>query len=506
MADRERSRSPWSVRDGVAEGNPPAEEDWGFLSRVRELQASIQEFSDILTEHDRRSQQLAQAQVQRALQAQAAGQAAEAALRAEAGRRAEVVRLVREAAARQAEAARHAAEVALSSEAALREAAEACVPALRNPPAGHHEELVDIARVREQAHAPSPCRARWTCAACDEPNKATRDECNNCKKARTVPQRSSEAVQASDAATRAESCSSADVAVVCLSEEAVRPAEVGGLAEDVVICLSDDESACQDAGAGNPEIAPLSVAEDYAECSICLEPMHSQPTVVLADEHNKRVCRHYYHADCARTMMSARGGQKCAHCRSSYSALLPVPDVAENPRAWFQVVDMDGDGSLSCEEVGDVLKATLPVDYRKLQRMLPALCAKWSTGGCIGYEEMMGPDGLFCYARDTLGGSREAGDVPDIRKFPDAWFHYWDEDESGTLSREQVVRAIVKTFKLKTTLRQIRTVRSMLMVLWPEFDPDLGGCIDKAEFCRPHDGLAQMIIVNLRLPANEGNS
>lgn len=280
-------------------------------------------------------------------------------------------------------------------------------------------------------------------------------------------------------------------------DAAFRPAEVGWVSEEVVIDLSDDESACRDAGAEGSELAPLSVAEDYAECSVCLEPMHSQPTVVLTNSEGKRVCRHFYHAVCARTMMSAKGGQNCPHCRTSYSAFLPVPDVEEKPQAWFQVVDFDGDGSLDCEEVGDVLKATLPIDCRKLQRMLPALCAKWSAVGRIGYEEMMGPDGLFFYVRDAFRSSSRGGDVPDLCKYPEAWFHYWDEENCGSLSHGELVRAIVKTFGLKTNLRQIRTIRTMLTVMWPGFDPDLGGRICKADFCSPGEGLAQVIIANL---------
>jgi len=274
-------------------------------------------------------------------------------------------------------------------------------------------------------------------------------------------------------------------------------------AEGALICVSDEESACQADCAGSSERAHLSVAEEHAECSICFEPMHSQPIVVLANEDGKRVCRHFYHATCARSMASAAGGANCPLCRTPYSALLLVPDVEENPRAWFQVVDLDGNGSLDYDEVGDILRATLPIDCHKLEKMLPALCKKWSKGGRIGYEEMMGPGGLFFYVRDAFRSAGRARDAPDIRADPHAWFRYWDEDGSDSLNQEEVVRAIVKTFGLSSDFQQIKTVREMLSALWPEFDSDGSGCIDKTEFCRPGHGLAQMIVANLASPAEE---
>jgi Ca2+-binding EF-hand superfamily protein len=41
----------------------------------------------------------------------------------------------------------------------------------------------------------------------------------------------------------------------------------------------------------------------------------------------------------------------------------------KDPQAWFQVVDMDGDGDLNAREVFEVLKAQFPIDYNRLEQV-----------------------------------------------------------------------------------------------------------------------------------------
>merc|ERR1712066_708885 len=110
----------------------------------------------------------------------------------------------------------------------------------------------------------------------------------------------------------------------------------------------------------------------------------------------------------------------------------------------------------------------------------------------------MGPHGLFFYVRDAFRKTGQAApNVPDIRRDPQAWFRYWDEDGSGTLDREEVIRSFVKTFRISSDLDQLNILRESLGVLWCEFDPDNSGGIDVGEFCRPVEGLAAMVVANL---------
>ena len=42
-----------------------------------------------------------------------------------------------------------------------------------------------------------------------------------------------------------------------------------------------------------------------------------------------------------------------------------MPDALDEPKKWFKLVDLDGNGTLSQKEVVEVLKAQLPIDAGK---------------------------------------------------------------------------------------------------------------------------------------------
>mmetsp|Transcript_34820 Transcript_34820/g.96097 ORF Transcript_34820/g.96097 Transcript_34820/m.96097 type:complete len:429 (-) Transcript_34820:75-1361(-) len=240
-----------------------------------------------------------------------------------------------------------------------------------------------------------------------------------------------------------------------------------------------------------------SVAEDHAECPICFEALPSQQTVLLL-RGGERACRHFFHEACVCQMASSSSSKCCPLCRADFDSVLRVPDVERSPEAWFAAVDSDGNGTLDCTEVLEVLKATLPVDCAKLEKALPPLFAKWDPDGDgrIDYTKMMGPNGLYFYVRDKFRRTGKEQSPPDIRTEQAAWFRYWDEDGSGSLEREEVVRALAKTFAM-TSAEQIQALRELLDAVWSEFDPDGSGSIDMLKFCRPGDGLAEFVTANL---------
>jgi len=106
--------------------------------------------------------------------------------------------------------------------------------------------------------------------------------------------------------------------------------------------------------------------------------------------------------------------------------------------------------------------------------------------------------------------------VPDIRD-KRAWYDFWDKDGSGSLEKEEVVRALVKTLKLthdpvstphcraarhSSPLRarqaRVQVMRSTIECTWGIFDPDGSGSIDRNEFLLPGDGLADMILATVQ--------
>ena len=121
----------------------------------------------------------------------------------------------------------------------------------------------------------------------------------------------------------------------------------------------------------------------------------------------------------------------------------------DNARAWFDFVDADGNGSLTQREVAGALKASIPdLDTDTFDRELPQLWQRWDKNGdgTISYHELFAADGLLAYARSRRGGSRD-GEPPPLSD-GDAWFRFWDYDGSGDLTKNELRRALSKTFGL----------------------------------------------------------
>ena len=92
----------------------------------------------------------------------------------------------------------------------------------------------------------------------------------------------------------------------------------------------------------------------------------------------------------------------------------------------------------------------------------------------------------------------EVSPIPDIRTCKDKWYDYWDEDANGTLQKEEVVRAFVKTFNVsRQDLATVISIRETLNNIWILFDHDSSGSIDKNEFLGPN-GLADTIVAQLQ--------
>ena len=105
-----------------------------------------------------------------------------------------------------------------------------------------------------------------------------------------------------------------------------------------------------------------------------------------------------------------------------------------------------------------MLKAQLPVDWRQLEDQLPALWDQWDRDGdgTIDQQEMIA---MARYMRDRMPRGAEAA-VPSIQNDREAWFTHFDEDESGELEKGEVVRALIKTFKLSSDLGKVEEMRT----------------------------------------------
>ena len=80
-------------------------------------------------------------------------------------------------------------------------------------------------------------------------------------------------------------------------------------------------------------------------------------------------------------------------------------------------------------------------------------------------------------------------------EFPALFARRWDEDGSGELEFEEVVRAFAKSFKID--VHGISQLRETLRAIWCIFDTDDSGSIDTSEFMAPNDGLADTVLATM---------
>ncbi|KAF4680944.1 hypothetical protein FOZ60_012759 [Perkinsus olseni] len=249
-----------------------------------------------------------------------------------------------------------------------------------------------------------------------------------------------------------------------------------------------------------------SKAEEHAECAVCYDTLPGKanaPVCVLTGPDGRRVCPHYFHVDCVNYMLSS-GQNLCPLCRTPYRGYLPIPDIDKDPKAWFRAVDLNGDGKLDKQEVMFVLKSTLPINYQRLEKDFDKLFRRWdaSGDGYIQYRELMGPGGLVNFVRSNFRRNTKdlacvMGAMPSLRNDKAGWFKYWDEDGNGVLDKEEVTRALIKTFGWqRDSLEQNSTARMVIDALWSDFDTDGDGTIDSREFCRSGSGLADTFLAN----------
>eukprot|EP00933_Yihiella_yeosuensis_P055154 TRINITY_DN53846_c0_g1_i1.p1 TRINITY_DN53846_c0_g1~~TRINITY_DN53846_c0_g1_i1.p1 ORF type:complete len:254 (+),score=54.61 TRINITY_DN53846_c0_g1_i1:59-820(+) len=244
------------------------------------------------------------------------------------------------------------------------------------------------------------------------------------------------------------------------------------------------------------------LAEQHAECPLSYKPLYQGPVAVFMDSKGKRTGTLFYREDAAKDWLSSQGNveAKDPETGATVASYKVVPSILDDPKNWFRLCDADGNRKLSREEVVTALKAQLPLDNRAIDRF-KTNDAAWDTwdadhSGSIEYTEIMDDDkGLLKFVRDTFARSVAEAPVPDIRTDREAWYRRWDEDSSGELEFEEVVRAFAKSFKIDAS--GIQMLRMILEALWCDFDLDNSRSVDREEFLKPRDGLADTIIANL---------
>lgn len=234
------------------------------------------------------------------------------------------------------------------------------------------------------------------------------------------------------------------------------------------------------------------VAERKAECAICWEPLVAKPLgSLIAPGGARRSCPHLLHAECAQQWFRP-GVSGCPLCRASVGSVSVLPDFTKSPTDFFAALDVNGNGALDKQEALFALRSTLPVDRDGvwLDAHFDSLWQRWDEDGNgeVSLPEFVAPRrGMLAYIQEhcpSRAMTRPDDQIPSISDVG-AWFQYWDEDGSGTLDRNEVVRAVIRSFQLEWSLEEVWAVRRLLETRWAE---NTGG--DFAEVRLTRDDLA----------------
>jgi len=275
------------------------------------------------------------------------------------------------------------------------------------------------------------------------------------------------------------------------------------------------EKLFQEAKRGTEQLNTITLAEEYAECSICFDPLHEAPCVTL-HRGPHRSCRHLLHEKCVSALqlysLQHRDAACCPECRGEFDNFQRLPPLELHAlESWFRAVDCDRDGRLSRWEVNLVLKAQCKLDWDALEKHIDGpLWDRWDTDGSgfIEFSELCHPGGLLPYiigVSDRFAYFAPLAEPPALASTA-AWFRFWDGDQNGCLDKAEIRRALIKTFNLgnhnSLTIAKRCTMEESLQVAWPLFDPEGRGEIDLEAFAGP-GGFGETIALSVCELTNE---
>ena len=250
----------------------------------------------------------------------------------------------------------------------------------------------------------------------------------------------------------------------------------------------------------------MSRAELMAECPICFDPLHvGRACALLRAGSSQRSCQHFFHESCVARLSLPR---TCPLCRRPFGGSSAMPDPVEFPSQWFAFFDTDGNAQLSFDELLTGLLIALPLDPRRIRAdsevqtsaalpskssLLQRLWQRWDRNGdgSIQLQEFMDKrEGILGYLLEWYPREEERTPPPLTPDTLREWFLFWDEDGSGSLEKNEVTRALVKTLRPDKGGRS--ALASVVEAVWFLFDDDGNGSIEMDEFLRP-DGLAETL-------------
>jgi len=208
-----------------------------------------------------------------------------------------------------------------------------------------------------------------------------------------------------------------------------------------------------------------------AECPICLEPLCRSTPVAFVDAADAAVCLHLLCSKCARGYTSSTNTQgealRCPECRRHAITMRQLPSLSEDPLHWFEFLASDTvsvNGKVAKSMLLRTISSILPVEADAIEagRVGTELSQEVSASDFLTHE-------LFVWVwRNVQEHLRcmKLGPPPDLEERR-AWFKYWNLSEGGRLSRAEVLRAILRSFRVSSTDRQkLQELRARVDKVW----------------------------------------
>lgn len=242
--------------------------------------------------------------------------------------------------------------------------------------------------------------------------------------------------------------------------------------------------------------------ENTAECPICMEVLYkSTPTSFV--KYSRRgdsgevphvICAHFFCFDCASQQFMKQQSQnriefECPICRGAASEVMPLPDIAINPRLWFQFLDVEGRGRIDKNTVVQTLEAMLPIDTENLRESLQeSVWAQWDKAGdgSITEREFFDSGGLLEWVRrhqHELRAAEARGPAPSLEEEPERWFRHWDAAKRGRLGRSEVLRGLCEAARVSSLeVQRIKSLKEGISAVWERHAPQ--GTVSREHFLK----------------------
>eukprot|EP00434_Breviolum_minutum_P011791 symbB.v1.2.010406.t1/scaffold657.1/size175864/3 len=187
-------------------------------------------------------------------------------------------------------------------------------------------------------------------------------------------------------------------------------------------------------------------------------------------------CAHFFCFDCASQQYMKQQSQQvseyfCPICRAQAHEVMPMPDIAVNPRLWFQFLDVTRSGQVDQNIAVQALEAMLPIDTERLHAALQdsGFTALWAKQGNISELHFWMPGGLLEWVRahqHDLDRTKDRGKAPRLQDLEE-WLRHWDRERRGELDKGQILRALCEVTQTSSLeIARIKRLKDGISAVW----------------------------------------